>query len=127
MLIKRNRLIYFILIVFVIFLGLLSRTAYLQTFLGTYAGDALWALMVYIIIGFLFTRLKPKYVALFALAFSYTIEISQLYHAPWIDYIRNTTSGGLVFGFGFLWSDLVCYTVGIFIGLLIETICHKKL
>jgi hypothetical protein len=44
------------------------------------------------------------------------VEISQLYHAPWIDSIRQTALGGLVLGFGFLWTDLVCYSVGIFIG-----------
>lgn len=44
--------------------------------------------------------------------FFYGIELSQLYHALWIDAIRNTTLGGLIIGFGFLWSDLVCYTIG---------------
>ncbi|WP_348983054.1 hypothetical protein [Desulfosporosinus sp. I2] len=28
--------------------------------------------------------------------------------------------GGLVLGYGFLWSDLVSYTVGIGVGILIE-------
>jgi hypothetical protein len=48
------------------------------------------------------------------------VEISQLYHAPWIDSIRQTTPGGLVLGFGFLWTDLVCYSVGIAIESLTE-------
>ncbi len=41
-------------------------------------------------------------------------------HAPWIDGIRNTTLGGLVLGFGFLLSDLVCYLVGIAAGAFAE-------
>lgn len=40
---------------------------------------------------------------------------SQLYHAPWIDSIRATSLGGLVLGFGFLVSDLICYTCGVLI------------
>ena len=60
-----------------------------------------------------------------AIIFSYSIEISQLYHAPWIDSIRNTTLGGLILGFGFLWSDLVCYTIGIIIGIIIDIIINK--
>ncbi|MCG8538340.1 MAG: DUF2809 domain-containing protein [Clostridia bacterium] len=28
--------------------------------------------------------------------------------------------GGLILGFGFLWSDIVCYAIGILIGLLAE-------
>ena len=55
-----------------------------------------------------------------SIIFSYGIEISQLYHAPWIDSIRATTLGGLILGFGFLWSDLICYTVGIVIGAIID-------
>jgi hypothetical protein len=43
-----------------------------------------------------------------ALAFAWAIELSQLYHAPGIEALRHTRLGGLVLGFGFLWSDLVC-------------------
>ena len=55
-----------------------------------------------------------------ALAFSYAIEVSQLYHAPWLDRIRYTSLGGLVLGYGFLWSDIICYTVGLAIGVVAE-------
>jgi len=58
--------------------------------------------------------------ALIALAFSFLIEFSQFYHAPWIDAIRATTIGGLVLGFTFVWRDLLCYTVGVGLGLLID-------
>ncbi len=52
--------------------------------------------------------------------------MSQLYHAEWIDSIRATTLGGLVLGYGFLWSDLVAYTIGVGIGFLFELILWKK-
>lgn len=55
-----------------------------------------------------------------SLVLAFAVEVSQLYHAPWIDGIRSTTLGGLVLGFGFLWSDLVCYLVGIAAGSLAE-------
>ena len=55
-----------------------------------------------------------------ALVFSYLIEISQLYHALWIDAIRATTLGGLVLGFVFLWSDILCYTVGVLLGIIVD-------
>ena len=60
-----------------------------------------------------------------AIILSYSIEISQLYHAAWIDAIRNTTLGGLILGFGFLWSDLVCYTIGIIVGAIIDIMINK--
>ncbi|MGC1718192.1 MAG: hypothetical protein WA746_04335 [Isosphaeraceae bacterium] len=34
----------------------------------------------------------------------------------------DTTMGGLILGFGFLWSDLACYSLGVGLGVLVETI-----
>ena len=64
--------------------------------------------------------------AALALAFSVLIELSQLYHAPWIDGIRQTTLGGLVLGFGFLWSDLACYTAGVACALVIDNLLAQR-
>ncbi|MCY7330065.1 MAG: DUF2809 domain-containing protein [Saprospiraceae bacterium] len=41
--------------------------------------------------------------------------MGQLYHAPWMDGLRVTRLGGLILGFGCLWSDLGCYTLGAFL------------
>jgi hypothetical protein len=51
---------------------------------------------------------------------SLMVEISQLYHASWIDSIRQTTIGDLTLGFGFLWSELACDAVGIGLGVTLE-------
>jgi len=72
-------------------------------------------------IAVLFPRLAIRSVAIIAGLFSVSIEISQMYHAPWIDQIRHVRLGGLVLGYGFLWSDLICYAVGISIGVLLES------
>jgi hypothetical protein len=50
---------------------------------------------------------------LLALLFCYCIEFQQLYRAEWILNLRNSTLGHYVLGQGFLWSDLVFYTIGI--------------
>ena len=119
---KRSRIIYFALIVITMVLGLASRQFgdWLPVFLRNYAGDALWAMMVFWGIGFLFSKMAAAKVMLAALVFSFAIEFSQLYQADWINVLRHTTLGGLILGYGFLWSDLVCYTVGILIGVGIE-------
>lgn len=124
---KRNRLLYAILTIIVVILGLASRKIAfsLPTLVNAYLGDALWALMIFIGFGFLFHKMETKKVALLSLLFCYGIEISQLYHAEWIDSIRATTLGGLVLGYGFLWSDLLAYTMGIGIGVLCEFIFQK--
>lgn len=94
--------------------------------LNDYLGDALWALMIFVGFGFLFPKIETKKLAFISLIFCYGIEISQLYHAPWIDNIRATTIGGLVLGYGFLWSDVVAYTIGVGIGMLCEFMLRKK-
>ncbi|PEY40381.1 hypothetical protein CN354_08440 [Bacillus cereus] len=124
---KRNRLLYAILTIIVVIFGLASRKfAYaLPNLLNAYLGDALWALMIFIGFGFLFHKMKTKNITFLSLLFCYGIEISQLYHADWIDNIRATTLGGLVLGYGFLWSDLLAYTIGIGVGMLLEVVFRK--
>ena len=125
---QRNRWLYALLIIIVIALGLASRkfSHALPNWLASYAGDTLWALMVFFIIGFIFVRRSTLWVGVTALVFSFTIEISQFYHAPWIDAVRDTRIGALVLGFGFLWSDLICYTAGIIIGILLERLIRTR-
>jgi|ERR1035437_3016082 hypothetical protein len=111
----RNRIGYLISMAIVMVLGLSSRkyAGYLPEYINTYLGDALWAVMIYLFAALLLKDRKPSQIALLSLSFCYLIEISQLYHAPWIDAIRNTRLGGLVLGVGFLWTDIIAYTIGI--------------
>ncbi|AAU17731.1 MULTISPECIES: DUF2809 domain-containing protein [Bacillus] len=125
---KRNRLLYATFTIIVIILGLSSRkfAFALPELLNDYLGDALWALMIFIGFGFLFPKIETKKLAFISLIFCYGIEMSQLYHAEWIDNIRATTLGGLVLGYGFLWSDLVAYTIGVGVGFIFEFILQRK-
>jgi Protein of unknown function (DUF2809) len=93
--------------------------------LAEYAGDTLWALMLFLLVSTLLADQLILTRAAISLALAFLVEISQLYHAPWIDLIRQTTLGGLVLGFGFLWTDLVCYSVGIAIGAVTESVIRR--
>lgn len=124
---NRNRIVYFLLIIITILTGLASRhySTVLPQWVHAYLGDGLWALMVFLVLGFIFRRKDTHWIAILAFAFSFGIEISQLYHATWIDALRANRLGGLMLGFGFLWSDLISYTVGIGFGFLMETVFAK--
>jgi hypothetical protein len=121
---QRNRKIYLLLIPFVMGLGILSRkfSYLLPDLLNTYLGDAIWAAMIYVMVAFVFANKLPKQIAVLSLLFCYTIEVSQLYQAPWINAIRSNTLGTLVLGSGFLWSDLLAYAIGILSATLLEMI-----
>ena len=85
--IKRNRYLYIIAALIVVTLGLVSRKMvnHLPEIVNMYLGDALWALMIYLYVAIIFKTLSIKRVAISSLLFCYLIELSQLYHAPWID------------------------------------------
>lgn len=119
---------YFILTILCMILGLCSRKfiIYMPSLIAPYLGDTLWASMVYFGFRFLFPKLSLNYGFLIAIIFSFSIEFSQIYQAPWINRIRDTTLGSLILGHGFLFSDLICYTVGIIIALFIDKIFIKK-
>ncbi len=118
----RKGLIYLSFVIVVVILGLSSRlfSTYLPRWVNLYLGDCLWALMIFLTVGLLFKARDTKWVAVVALVFCYSIEVSQLYHSQWIDTIRNTRIGGLVLGRGFLWSDLISYSIGIAIGTVLD-------
>ncbi|MEI6747900.1 MAG: DUF2809 domain-containing protein [Bacteroidota bacterium] len=87
---ERRRIIYMILIFIVVSVGLGSRyySNQLPGWVELYVGDTLWAFNVFLMLGFLFSRKTSLWVAVVAFSFSLLIEISQLYHAAWIDGIR---------------------------------------
>ncbi|MDR6941929.1 ribosomal maturation YjgA family protein [Mucilaginibacter pocheonensis] len=120
----RSKITYFVLIIITIIAGLLSRHF---AIIPLFIGDILWALMVYFIIRFIFIRKPVKLLVTGSLLFCYAIEFSQLYKAPWINDLRQTLFGRLVLGAGFLWSDLLCYTLGVGIGIWIDMSLNKRL
>jgi hypothetical protein len=118
----KRRLTYLVITVVVVGLGLGSRRfgEHLPPFIADYAGDTLWALMVFLGISALGPRWGVAWRGGAALTFAYAIEFGQLYQAPWIDGLRDTTPGRLILGSGFLGSDFVCYTVGVLMGVLFD-------
>jgi hypothetical protein len=114
----RSRLTYALLGIVVIVLGLTIRspTVPVPAFVAKYAGDALWALLMFLGFGWLFPPRSTGQIAILAVAFSCAIEFSQLYHEPWIDDLRATWFGHLVLGDTFAWADIAAYLVGIACG-----------
>lgn len=123
----RSRIKYAVWLFAVILLGLASR-AYAPTLprmVAEYVGDVLWALAAYLMVALLFPRLPTGRVAAAAGLFSLAVELSQLYQAPWIERVRQTGPAALLLGHGFLWSDLICYGLGVGLGALSETLARR--
>jgi len=122
---KRKRKTYFLLIISTIVFGLLSRKALPPSFIDPYLGDFLYALMFFFIVGFLFPTMKSLKVVLISIAICYFIEGLQLYQADWINQLRSYKLGGLILGYGFLWSDILSYTFGGLFGYFFEFFYKK--
>ncbi len=125
--IKRSRGVYFLFLILTIILGLSSRKfpEVFPKFFSEYAGDTLYAVMIFLLTGFIRPQLQTFRVALFSLLFCFLIEISQTVHFEWLDEIRRYRIGGLILGYGFLWRDLVCYTLGICLAAPIEIVFFR--
>jgi hypothetical protein len=123
----RRRTVYAVWIAVVVCAGLLSRSDAigLPPFSAKYGADALWALMVFLGVRFLFVAWRTMAIAGLATAASCAVEFSQLYHAPWLDAIRRTTIGRLALGDTFAWADIAAYLVGIGFGAAAEWVASR--
>lgn len=119
---KKVRIIYFILIFGIVFLGLISRQI---SFISLFIGDILWSIMIFFIVKFILIKVDVRYIFLVSLILCYIVEFSQLYQAEWINNIRKTIFGRLVLGQGFLWNDIFSYTIGVIVATLSELIKQK--
>lgn len=120
---QKVRIGYLIGLALIIVSGLLSRKV---DWLPEETGDALWAIMVYCLLRVIFPTSRLLYIALGSLAVSYCVEISQLIRWPWLVEFRSTTIGHLMLGQGFLWSDIMAYTIGIVLFYLLTDYIEKK-
>lgn len=114
---KGNRLNYFILILLVLILGILSRKI---SNIPLFIGDVLYAVLIYFGFRFILIDLKKATSLLLSLLFCFGIEILQLVQIDWLIAIRKTTLGHYILGEGFLWSDLLCYIIGTLLAFLID-------
>ncbi len=125
--IPRNRKTYLGLIILTIIAGILSRTNLIPELIYPYIGDFIYALMLFAIIGFVFPNMKTLKTALLSIGICYLIEFSQLYQSEWINNIRSYKLGGLIIGFTFSWSDIICYTLGGFTGFILEKVYQPNI
>jgi hypothetical protein len=109
-----QRLVYAICFIFFLWLALATRShpQWFHPIIAKYGGDTIWAGMCLFFLRMLFLRVSLWKLALINFTLGALDEFSQLYTAPWANQIRSNTLGRLLFGVGFLWSDILCYAVG---------------
>ena len=109
---SRQRVALVLLTVIALGLGSRSGHAWIPGWLSANAGDGLWAMAVYCALALLRPGAPPRILFTLALTISFSVELSQLWRAAWLEDLRRTLSGRLLLGAGWEWADLLRYTVG---------------
>ncbi len=107
---KRNILYSLVGIIILIPLGLFTRRI---NCIPNETGDALWSMMLFCIWRILLFNKNLSVVAIVSLINCYLVEFSQLITWQWLVSFRQTFIGHIMIGQGFLWSDMLAYTIGI--------------
>jgi len=122
-----RRIIYFLLFTFFIWLALATRhhREWFLPIIAKYGGDVIWAGAFLFLLRMIFMNIALWNLAIWCFVLGVLDEVSQLIHTPFIDAVRSTTLGKLMFGLGFLWSDILCYAVGTLLAFLLLILLEK--
>ncbi len=123
-----RRIVYGCCFIFFTWLALATRShrQFFHPLLVEYGGDTIWAGMFLFFLRMIFLDTALWKLALINYALGVADECSQLYRAPWANDIRSSTVGHLLFGAGFLWSDILCYAIGTLLAYLIISLLESK-
>lgn len=91
-----------------------------------HGGSILWALLIYWVISALRPMWTPRQSGVFAVVITTTVELSQLYHAPALDALRETTFGALMLGRVFSPWDVISYAAAVVFGVTIDQAIRDK-
>lgn len=116
--------IYLIAFCLSIAIGLLSRKI---QYIPIYTGDIIYAVMSYWMFRIIFNSKSLVFSLIASLSFCFTIELLQLIQYPFFIWLRSHQLLRLVFGQGFLWSDLLASMIGAYGAYLTDLKALKKL
>lgn len=111
----KKRIIYSQLFFFFIWLALATRynAEWFLPIIAKYGGDVIWAGAFLFLLRVFFINIAMWKLAVLCYILGVLDEFSQLIHTEFTDALRSGIIGRLMFGQGFMWSDIVCYAVGI--------------
>lgn len=90
-----------------------------------YIGDLLVVILIYCLLrSFLNTSVRP--ITISTLLFSYTIEILQYLNIVEVLGFKDSKLARILIGTNFSWIDILSYTIGIALVLLIEKMINNK-
>jgi hypothetical protein len=118
------RKIYVLMAFFIFFTEVIIALYIHDSFIRPYFGDFLVVILIYCFVrGFFNIRVRKA--AISVLLFSFIVEFLQYLNIVNILSLENNKLAKVVIGTSFSWKDLVCYTLGILLVLLLEKIVRN--
>lgn len=116
---------YFIFTVIIFLIELYIAAFVHDEIIRPYIGDLLVVILIYCLLrSFLNTSVRP--IAISTLLFSYTIEILQYLNIVEVLGFKDSKLARILIGTNFSWIDILLYTTGIALVLLIEKMINNK-
>jgi len=98
------------------------RGSFLPPAVRDVLGDALWAVMVVWWMGVAAPRLPLRIRGFVAFAICIAAELSQGYHTPALDAVRQTVPGQLILGSGYDPRDFLAYAAGVVVAVVLARV-----
>ena len=92
-----------------------------DTIIRPYIGDVLVVMLIYCFFRS-FLKISVVSLAVITLLFSYVVEVSQYFKIVKLLGLQKSAFASTVLGTSFSWIDMLCYTIGVIIILIVEKI-----
>lgn len=96
-----------------------------DAFIRPFVGDVIVVWFIYFFLRS-FLRIKPIYLALFTLFFSFLVEIGQYFNLVALLGLHHNKLARIVIGTSFSWGDMLCYLVGFLLLFLFDKELRKN-
>ena len=96
-----------------------------DAFIRPFVGDVIVVWFIYFFLRS-FLRIKPIYLALFTLIFSFLVEIGQYFNLVALLGLQHNRLARIVIGTSFSWGDMLCYLVGFLLLFLFDKDLRKN-
>ena len=112
--VKKYRLLLVLLLIVIVPLGFYTKFyggpghAWVNNTLGGFIYEVFWCLVV----AFLLPGLKPLRIAVYVFSVTCLLEVLQLWHPGFLEYLRSFFIGRTILGSAFSWMDFPYYAAG---------------
>jgi hypothetical protein len=110
---------YFMLMLLILVAEVIIGAYFHDAIIRPYGGDFLVVILIYCFVKSFFD-LPVSATSLGVLAFAYIVEISQYFHLINRVGLENSKAARVIMGTSFSWTDMLMYTLGIILVLLLE-------